>query len=165
MQICPMSQCPMSQISLPVLSLRCGVSRRNLQRMAADGLIPGASRTAGGHWRIKDSHALDGWIKSRNFEKISRVALGRGRAGPVQNAVFQLGQRLNTAIEFVNDAGREWPKGSDFLEVMSMEKQLLAIRGRIDEALGVFGEYKEWTYRAHKMNEAEAGAQSSGLNG
>ncbi len=164
-----MSQCPnvpnAATISIPTLAKRCKLSRRNLQRMAADGLIPGASRTNGGQWRVLDDKALAGWLNARNFTKMLRETLGRGRSAPVRRAVSQLAQRLDTAIQFTKEAGRRMPKKSDFDEVMQMKNHLIAMTIKIDSALEVFAEYEDFVKRCYEMDQAVKNAASSGLNG
>jgi excisionase family DNA binding protein len=57
----------MSHLSTTELATLAGFSKRQVQRMAANGEIPGAQRTTGGHWKIADSPELREWV--RNFSK------------------------------------------------------------------------------------------------
>ena len=57
----------MSHFSTAQLAEQLGYSKRQVQRMAADGQIPGAARTPAGHWRIPDTPELREWV--RNFRK------------------------------------------------------------------------------------------------
>lgn len=98
MHICPMSHCPLSHISLPSLAKRLGVSRRNLQRMAADGVIPGASRTIGGQWRVKKDAHLDGWISRMEMERALRQTVGRSKTAPLVSAIAECEKRLDALL-------------------------------------------------------------------
>ena len=59
--------CHMSHISTNQLAALTGFSKRQIQRMAANGEIPGANRTPAGHWQISDTLELQEWV--RNFSK------------------------------------------------------------------------------------------------
>ena len=58
----------MSHLSTTQLAELTGFSKRQIQRMAANGEIPGAKRTSGGHWQVADTSELSGWIE--RFRKL-----------------------------------------------------------------------------------------------
>ncbi len=66
----------MSDFTPPTLAARTGYSSRQIQRFADRGAIPGAQRTAGGHWRFPASPDLEEWIataaKSRKAPPLPR---------------------------------------------------------------------------------------------
>jgi DNA-binding transcriptional regulator YiaG len=68
----------MSHLSTDQVAEMASITKRHLQRMLARGVaIPGASKTAGGHWKIKDSPSLRKWAKE--FERWR----GRPRAAAI----------------------------------------------------------------------------------
>lgn len=143
----------MSQISLPALAKIAGVSRRNLQRMAADDLIPGASRTAGGHWRVKNDAALAGWISARSFEKMERNTLGREKAAPLFNACVKFEKRLKIAELLALDP----PSGGNIHTIMRMKDYLTATRKQADEAIAKFDAYLDFAYRMFSARNSSGG--------
>lgn len=54
--------CHMSHIPTSELATLSGYSKRQIQRMAANGEIPGATRTPAGHWLIPDSTEVREWL-------------------------------------------------------------------------------------------------------
>lgn len=58
----------MSHLSTTQLAELTGFSKRQIQRMAAKGEIPGAARTSGGHWQVADTPTLSEWIE--RFKKL-----------------------------------------------------------------------------------------------
>jgi excisionase family DNA binding protein len=87
----------MSHLSLPQLAKKTGLTRRHLQRLAADGTIPGATRTPGGHWRI-DEAQLGGWLAIRRFEDIRRRALSRNASRDAAKRVHMAAGVLNNNL-------------------------------------------------------------------
>lgn len=61
----------MSDLSCPKLALLTGYSSRQIQRFAANGEIPKAWLTKGGHWRFPESEELKKWVATAKKVKIA----------------------------------------------------------------------------------------------
>jgi hypothetical protein len=66
--------------------------------MAGGGLIPGASRTAGGHWRVKNDAVLAGWIARIAMNQVQRSAVSRSKIDPLRMTASQLENRLESIL-------------------------------------------------------------------
>ena len=129
-----MSLCPMSQISIPALAKRTSLSRRNLQRMAQEGLIPGASQTAGGHWRIADDARLAGWVSRIAMNQALKGAVGRCKTAPLRNSIAEFEKRLD-AYQWSAMSGGVRVVPDDVLDMLARVEQstgaaLAALRTR-----------------------------------
>lgn len=93
----------MSHISLPKLAERTGYSRRHLQRLVAEGLVPGASRKPSGHWQIADNEALERWLTKSAMLQLHRNSFKRHRKDPVRRAAMNYIARLDV---YLNDKVR-----------------------------------------------------------
>lgn len=72
----------MSHIPTAELARLTGYTKRQIQRMAGAGDIPGAVRSDGGHWRIPDGAGLREWCKAvKRGRVLSAVPKRAGRAG------------------------------------------------------------------------------------
>jgi predicted DNA-binding transcriptional regulator AlpA len=61
----------MSDLSCPKLALLTGYSSRQIQRFAANGEIPNAWLTRGGHWRFPESKELKKWVATAKKVRIA----------------------------------------------------------------------------------------------
>lgn len=119
----------MSLISPASLASLAGISTRQLQRMARDGDVPRAERTAGGHWQIPDTKELRDWAEAVRkriaASRIPRRKGGRrwikdvGRAGQSLRELRALLARpetqdyerkaaYDTVATFVEELQRDW---------------------------------------------------------
>jgi AraC-like DNA-binding protein len=80
----------MSDFSLPELAKRLEKSPRTIRRWCDRGLVPGAYRTPGGHWRIADAPADLAKTASEAAKGFSRK---RARKGPIQKIEARINQR------------------------------------------------------------------------
>lgn len=71
----------MSLISTAKLAERTGYTKRQIQRLAAGGEVPGASRTPGGHWKIPEGSKLDAWVDLIHAARRSKMREGRKKVG------------------------------------------------------------------------------------
>jgi excisionase family DNA binding protein len=89
----------MSHFTLAQLSTKTGISRRHLQRLVAKGEIPGGERTDGGHWRVKKSAPLEGWLSVAAMKEAGRKSLSRDRAAPVRNSFNRFQIQMMTHLQ------------------------------------------------------------------
>ncbi len=123
--------------------------------MAADGKIPGTSRTMGGHWRVKNDADLKGWLAAMTFAKIEREALGRDQAAPLFNAVVKFEQTLDVVVSSLVTKG-------NIYSMISAKDYLLGTQEKICLALAKFEASLDFAYKAQAL---EAAKRSSSLNG
>ena len=85
----------MSLISPASLAGLAGLSARQLQRMARDGDVPRAERTAGGHWQIPDTKELRDWARAvRKRIAASKESQRKRGARPWIKDLARAGQSL-----------------------------------------------------------------------
>lgn len=157
---CPKSDCPnapKSHLSLPDLAVKMGLSRRHLQRMAAGGEVPGASRSKSGHWRVKNDLRLNGWITARSFDVIQRGSLGTKNTVPLLRAITKFELSLKTATRPALDRTR-----CDVALIMQMKDYLVATQKNLQGVLDDFDSVLEFIDKAQAREKAR---RAKSLNG
>lgn len=84
----------MSHIPTSELAALTGYSKRQIQRMAGNGEIPKARRTAAGHWIIPDSKQVRRWIECHRKPVMSEI--GKDDRGCLNAAeTYQLAKEIH----------------------------------------------------------------------
>ena len=127
----------MSHISLPKLAELTGHSRRQLQRLATAGDIPGASRKKGGHWQVENSPALKGWISYNRMKIMSRESLTGHKRSRRDNEVILIRGFL-MFIRSLNEAGTtRFSAAREYRDLLGViHSRLEDVMFRMDEELG-----------------------------
>ena len=95
----------MSHISTAELASRTGYSKRQVQRMAASGEIPGALRTPGGHWHIPDSPEIRKWLDCHSKAAMKRIRESdRGRLSA--DETYRLAKEIHVKAQSLRRALR-----------------------------------------------------------
>lgn len=115
----------MSHISTQKAADLAGISKRHLQRLLnAGGVVPSATRTSGGHWRIENDSSFQNWAKSyKRWDGKSRNAKDTGIA---------LGRWTDTKKRAKASGGRHATKLKDSA---TEEEWCRAILADLDEAV------------------------------
>lgn len=136
----------MSHISTNQLAALTGFSKRQIQRMTANGEIPGASRTPAGHWRISDTPELLEWIRNFSKRPAAQEAVDRYESNDHAEAIAlakEILERAHSLRCLLRKIG--WPRNSPlwgFLhqELGPLRLTLETLRMPIEEAIAYIEE-------------------------
>lgn len=136
----------MSHIPTSELATLSGYSKRQIQRMAANGEIPGANRTPAGHWLIPDTPELREWV--RNFSKTpsAQRIVDLADSGQLRDAfrqVTEILERAHSLRNLLRTAG--WASDSPiwgflFDELRPLRLTLETLKMPIEDALSYIEE-------------------------
>lgn len=139
----------MSHLSTAKLADEMGYSKRQIQRMAANGEVPGASRTPAGHWAIPDTPELRRWMEEyRKTESAQRIVdlCDKAQLQDAFGLVKEILERAHSLRCLLRKAG--WAPNSPiwgflYQELHPLRMTLETLKMPIEEALRYVEEEEE----------------------
>lgn len=139
----------MSHLSTADLADEMAYSKRQIQRMAANGEVPGASRTPAGHWSIPDTPELRRWMEEyRKAESAQRIVdlCDKVQLQDAFGLVKEILERAHSLRCLLRKAG--WARNSPiwgflYEELHPLRMTLETLKMPIEEALRYFSEEEE----------------------